>query len=137
MLVSVNEYFDVIFAYIPYMMKTLVLGASTNPERYSYKAIMALRSHGIETVAVGNKEGQLADVMIHKGATVFEHIDTITIYLSAKNQRTYYDYILGLKPRRIIFNPGAENGELALKATQASIETMNACTLVMLATAQY
>ncbi len=118
-------------------MKTLVLGASEKRERYSNKAIHALRSKGIDTVAIGNKEGQVLDVKINKGQEAFEGIETVTLYLSAKNQVQYYDYILGLKPNRIIFNPGAENEELVLKAKQASIETMNACTLVMLATGQY
>jgi len=118
-------------------MKTLVLGASEKTERFSNKAIRALRAHNIETVAIGNKTGQVLDVIISKGETQLTDIDTITLYLSAKNQLQYYDYILSLNVRRIIFNPGAENEDLAQKAKQASIDTINACTLVMLATNQY
>jgi len=117
--------------------KTLVLGASDNPSRYSYLAIQRLRQHGHPVVAIGRKNTKVADVVVSATKEVFDHIDTITLYLNPRHQPEYYDYILSLRPARIIFNPGAENDELAHKAEQAGITTMEACTLVMLSTNQY
>ena len=117
--------------------KTLVLGASDNPSRYSYLAIQRLRLHGHPVVAVGRKNSLVADVPIDKEKKEFEGVDTVTLYLNPMRQREYYDYILSLKPKRIIFNPGAENEELAMLAQQQKIKTMDACTLVLLSTNQY
>ena len=116
------------------MRKTLVLGGSTNPGRYSNRAIRKLLSHGHSVVSIGNREGTVADVSIEKGTPDFEDIHTVTIYLSAKNQQQYHDYIIGLKPRRIIFNPGAENSELAALAGKENIEVVEYCTLILLDT---
>ena len=117
--------------------KTLVLGASENPERYSNMAILRLLSKGKEVVAVGKKAGKVKDVVIETKHAPAEDIDTVTLYLNAENQKAYYDYILSLKPNRIIFNPGAENEELEHMAEKAGIKTMEACTLVLLGTGQY
>jgi len=117
--------------------KTLVLGASDNPSRYSYLAIQRLRSHQHPVVAVGRKITQVADVMVEKEKKEFRDIDTITLYLNPQHQQEFYDYILSLKPKRIIFNPGAENEELAGLAEEKGIKTIEACTLVMLSTNQY
>lgn len=117
--------------------KTLVLGASDNPSRYSYLAVQRLRMHGHPVVAVGRKNAVVADVTIDKEKKSFDNIDTVTLYLNPAHQREYYDYILSLKPKRIIFNPGAENEELETLAQQQQIKTMDACTLVMLSTNQY
>lgn len=117
--------------------KTLVLGASSNPTRYSYLAVNSLRRHDHPVLAVGRKEGIVADVAIHKGKFEDDQIDTVTLYLNPKNQEEYYDYILGLHPKRIIFNPGTENPELIKKAKENNIEPVIACTLVMLSTGQY
>lgn len=117
--------------------KTLVLGASDNPSRYSYLAINSLRKHGHPVVAIGKKTGQVADVPIGKEQEQQEDIDTVTLYLNPMNQQQYYDYILSLKPRRIIFNPGTENDDLYEKAKQQGIQPLEACTLVMLSTGQY
>lgn len=117
--------------------KTLVLGASDNPSRYSYLAIKQLRLHGHPVVAVGRKNTKVADVLIQTDHYPFENIDTVTLYLNPQHQQEYYTYILALKPKRIIFNPGAENDELAELATQKDITTLEACTLVMLSTNQY
>lgn len=119
------------------MKKTLVLGASANPERYSNRAILKLRAYGHAVVAVGNREGKVVDVPISKTPVIVEGIDTVTMYLGAKNQEIYYDYILALQPRRIIFNPGAENDDLAALAEKQGIKCIEACTLVMLNTSQY
>jgi predicted CoA-binding protein len=117
--------------------KTLILGASTNPERYSYRALKSLRQHNHDVYAIGLREGVVDDVKIIKDRPDFKDVDTVTLYLSAKNQELYYDYILSLKPRRIIYNPGAENAVLEKLADNAGIENMEACTLVLLATNQY
>lgn len=117
--------------------KTLVLGASDNPSRYSYLAIRKLSSYQHPVVAVGRKNGQVGDVPIHKEKVEEEGVDTITLYLNPDNQKQYYDYILGLHPKRIIFNPGTENPELISKAREQGIEPFIGCTLVMLSTGQY
>lgn len=117
--------------------KTLVIGASGNPSRYSYLAIQRLRSHGHPVVAVGRKNTKVADVIVGTDQQLFDNIDTVTLYLNPMHQQEYYDYILALKPRRIIFNPGAENDELADLAKQKGIQPVEACTLVMLSTNQY
>lgn len=117
--------------------KTLVLGASANPSRYSYLAIHRLRGHGHPVVGIGRKATRVADVEIGKEKLPVEDIDTVTLYLNAKHQQEYYDYILSLHPKRIIFNPGAENEELAGLAEKNGIKTLEACTLVMLSTNQF
>ncbi|GEO09789.1 CoA-binding protein [Segetibacter aerophilus] len=117
--------------------KTLVLGASTNPSRYSYLAMNKLSTYKHPVVAVGLREGKVGNVDILTGQPKFEDIDTVTLYLNPTNQRPYYDYILSLKPTRIIFNPGTENDELEEMARKNGIQPMEACTLVMLGSGQY
>lgn len=117
--------------------KTLVIGASENPGRYSYKAIQMLRELGHEVVAIGNRPGQVLDVPFDKVCPDWKDIDTITLYLNPQNQQSYYDYIISLKPRRIIFNPGAENEELEYMAQHHGIYPQQACTLVLLSSGQY
>lgn len=117
--------------------KTVVLGASSNPQRYSYIAINRLRNLNYPTVAIGRRKGKVSDIEIDMEKKPLEDVDTITLYLNAANQKQYYDYILSLKPKRIIFNPGAENDELYDLARQNGIQPMEACTLVLLSTGQY
>jgi hypothetical protein len=117
--------------------KTLVLGASANPARYSYLAVHKLRSHDHPVLAIGRRNGQVADVDIHKEKVQEGDVDTVTLYLNPTNQIPYYDYILSLHPKRIIFNPGTENDELIKKAKENNIQPVIACTLVMLSTGQY
>ncbi|MCX6292331.1 MAG: CoA-binding protein [Bacteroidetes bacterium] len=119
------------------MKKTLVIGASLNPGRFSYKAIIRLRNSGHEVVAIGLKEGVVEGVRIQKGKPSIEHVDTITLYLNAKRQEDLINYILSLNPRRIIFNPGAENTELMELASDKGIEAIEACTLTMLSIGMY
>lgn len=118
-------------------MKTLVLGASDNPERYSNQAIRALRRHGYDVLAVGNRAARVEDVDIKTGQPFFTDVHTVTLYLSAPRQQMLYDYILSLHPKRIIFNPGAENPELVERAASQGVDCQEACTLVLLATDQY
>lgn len=117
--------------------KTLVLGASDNPSRYSYLAIKRLRANGHEVIAVGRKKGIVGDVEIITEQPDTEDIHTVTLYLNPTNQKPYYDYISTLKPKRIIFNPGTENEELERKMATKGTNMMEACTLVMLSTGQY
>jgi predicted CoA-binding protein len=119
------------------MKKTLVIGASLNPSRYSYLAIQRLVEHGHSVAALGLQAGNVAGVTIETEKRPFEAIDTITLYLSAKRQPEFYDYIISLKPRRVIFNPGTENPEFYTILRAAGIEVDVACTLVLLATQQY
>lgn len=116
---------------------TLVLGASNNPARYSNMAIQRLRSHQHPVVAIGKRTGQVADTPLETETRKIDGIDTVTLYLNPSNQREYYKYILDLKPKRIIFNPGTENDELAEMATEKGIQPIEACTLVLLSTGQY
>jgi Predicted CoA-binding protein len=117
--------------------KTLVLGASQNPARYSYLAINKLRSHQHPVIAIGRKKGKVLDVEIDTEKKPMDTVDTVTLYLNSTHQKEYYDYILSLQPKRIIFNPGAENDELYNLAKTNGIQPMEACTLVLLSTGQY
>jgi len=119
------------------MKKTLVLGASDNPSRYSFLAVNRLRSYGHPVVAIGKKNAMVADVPIEKEKKHWDNVDTVTLYLNPSHQQQYYDYILSLKPKRIIFNPGAENDELSDLAIKNGIIPVEECTLVMLSTNQY
>ncbi|MES2518022.1 MAG: CoA-binding protein [Bacteroidota bacterium] len=118
-------------------MKTLIIGASTNPERYAFKAANSLLAHGHEIELVGQKIGEVQGHHIQTNYPKLDGIDTVTMYVGVKNQPALYDYILAQKPRRIIFNPGAENPEFESLAQSKGIETEEACTLVLLATGQY
>lgn len=117
--------------------KTLVMGASTNPGRYAYKAIKMLERFGHPVVAIGKKEENLDGVAIEKEHISFEDVDTVTLYLNPMNQKQYYDYIIGLKPERVIFNPGTENPELYSLLKQNGIAIEVGCTLVMLSINQF
>ena len=117
--------------------KTLVLGASENPERYSNKAILKLIEKKQEVIAIGRRKGSVSGVTIQTEPVTTDEVDTVTLYLNPLNQEPYYDYILSLKPRRIIFNPGTENDELEHRAEKQGIKPVEACTLVLLSTGQY
>jgi len=117
--------------------KTVVLGASDSPMRYSFLAVRRLKSYDHPVVAIGKKKGSVDDIQIITEHPLMNDVDTVTLYLNPMHQKQYYDYILSLHPKRIIFNPGAENAELAALAKQNGIKPMNACTLVLLSTGQY
>lgn len=118
-------------------MKTLVIGASPNPERFSYKAVKMLSVYDHEVLPLGKRKGEINGLNIINGKPKLEGIDTISLYLGAKNQQEYYDYILALTPRRVIFNPGTENKELESLVKNAGIEVIHNCTLVMLSKGMY
>lgn len=112
--------------------KTLVIGASLKPERYSNMAIKKLTNHGYEVVAIGLRNGIVNGVEIMTDKPAFEDIHTVTMYINPDHQVEFIDYILSLKPKRIIFNPGTENPEFENLAKQNGIEVLENCTLVML-----
>jgi uncharacterized protein len=117
--------------------KTLVLGASANPSRYSFLAVNRLRSNGHPVVAIGIKKVRVADVDVETEKKDFPDIDTVSLYLNPTNQKSYYAYLLSLHPNRIIFNPGAENKEFYKLAEANGIKPVEACTLVLLSTGQF
>lgn len=117
--------------------KTLVLGATTKPERYAFKAINMLVDKGHSVLAVGQNAGEVAGIKIQTKAIPLKNIDTVTLYINPVRQREYYNYIVDTKPKRVIFNPGTENPEFyqLLKLNDIKVEV--ACTLVLLSTNQY
>lgn len=116
---------------------TLVMGASENVQRYSNMAIRKLVNHNHKVKAFGIRGGEVSDIPIEELPIHCEEIDTVTLYLNPTKQKPYYDYILSLKPRRVIFNPGTENPELQTLLKKNGIAFEEACTLVMLSTNQY
>ena len=116
---------------------TLVVGASPNPERYAYKAIMQLKEHNHAVYAFGPRNGSIAGVDIQNILPSQNEIDTITLYVGPERQAELIDPLINLNPRRIIFNPGTENAAFEEKALAAGIHTEQACTLVLLATNAY
>ena len=118
-------------------MKTLIIGASTNKDRYSYKAIQKLKKLNLDVCALGLNEGEIVDVKIQTKPINYKNIHTVSIYLKPQNQSQYINYILKLKPQRVIFNPGSENEVLMDKLEEKKISCENSCTLVLLSTNQY
>ena len=117
--------------------KTLVLGATPNPARYAYKAVHQLLNKKVEVVPMGIKEGVIASIPIVSVNEQQENIHTVSLYVRAARQEEYYDFIINLAPKRVIFNPGTENPQFAQKLNKAEISWENACTLVLLSTNQY
>ncbi|MEL7533290.1 MAG: CoA-binding protein [Bacteroidota bacterium] len=119
---------------------TLILGASSKPSRYAYLASERLQEEGHEVIALGKRQGDTAGIPIHDNPESIhlpEELDTVTLYLNPQRQGEYYDWLISLKPKRVIFNPGTENMELADKLREAGIEAVFGCTLVMLASRMY
>jgi predicted CoA-binding protein len=123
--------------YYKMVKKTLVLGVSLNPDRYSNMAVKRLTSNQVEVVAIGSKCGRIGKVLIEKDSFLYKDIHTVTLYLNRLRQKDYYDYIISLNPKRVIFNPGTENPDLYRILEENSIEYTEACTLVLLSTNQY
>jgi len=119
------------------MKKTLVLGATPNSDRYAFKAVKMLTEYNIIAVPVGIKNGNINGIEIIKGQPEFKDIHTVSLYIGASRQPEYYDYILSLNPKRVIFNPGTENDEFERMLKNKNIEALEACTLVMLSTGQF
>ncbi len=119
------------------MKTTLVIGASENTERYSNRVTRMLHQQNIPVIAIGLKAGEIDGVKIQTGLPKVENVDTVTLYIGPAHQPQYYDYVLGLKPERVIFNPGTENPEFEDKVRKEGIEVLEACTLTMLAVGNY
>jgi predicted CoA-binding protein len=117
--------------------KTLVLGATPDASRYAYLAANRLVNNGHDIINVGIKQGEVAGVAIEKPEVIHHDVDTVTLYIGVKHQPELYSYILKTQPKRIIFNPGTENPELEQLASGQGIQTLEACTLVLLSTGQY
>lgn len=118
-------------------LKTLVIGASLNEDRYSNMAVKLLTNYHHEVVAFGLKSGTISDVFVDTELKNYEDIDTVTMYLNPERQKEFYNYIINLKPRRVIFNPGTENNEFQELLTKQEIQFEEACTLVLLRTNQF
>jgi predicted CoA-binding protein len=119
------------------MKKTVVLGATDNPSRYAYLAALKLKRYGHPVVPVGIRKGEVAGQQIITHKEPIADVDTVTLYVGTNNLPGWYDYILSLKPKRIIFNPGTENQELEKMAREANIKTIHGCTLIMLSVGDY
>ncbi len=119
------------------MKKTLIIGASNNPERYAYKAAERLLAHGHEIELLGLKAVEVFGKTVDTERKSYNNLDTVTLYVGPSNQPEYYDYILSLKPKRVVFNPGTENEEFENLLTKNGIIAEEACTLVLLGTGQY
>jgi predicted CoA-binding protein len=119
------------------MTKTLIIGATNNPERYAYKAAESLLQHGHEIELLGLRPEKIFGHTIDTERKDFKDIDTVSLYVGTQKQVDYYDYIISLSPRRVIFNPGTENPEFESLLINHSIIVEEACTLVLLSTQQY
>ena len=118
-------------------MKTLVIGASAKPERYSYQAIKRLKAKDYPVVALGLKAGEIHGETIHTTKEIWTDIDTVSLYVGPAHQDNYIDYVIGLNPRRVLFNPGTENPAFESRLKAKGILAERACTLVLLSTNQY
>jgi predicted CoA-binding protein len=118
---------------------TLIVGATDNPERYAYRAAELLQAKGVPFVPIGIKKGLVfgKEIMDLRQKPILAAIHTVTLYLGPQNQPEWIDYLIGLQPKRILFNPGTENPEFYSKAKAAGIEVLEACTLVLLTTGQF
>ncbi|PID70900.1 MAG: CoA-binding protein [Flavobacteriales bacterium] len=117
--------------------KTLIIGATTKLNRYAYIATRRLLQQGIDVVAIGVREGQIANVSICTGKPYFKNIDTVSLYINPSIQKEYYEYIVKLKPNRVIFNPGTENDVFKKILEDNNISAEYTCTLVLLSTGLY
>ena len=141
-LIDINQFFYIISPYIISLqkkMRVLVLGASTNEERYSNLAVKRLKKYGHEVIAVGNKKGEIEDIpiIVNPTADSVKPIDTISLYIGPQNQKQWEDFIISVNPKRIIFNPGTENAEFENKLSKLGIEVVEYCTLMLLQSGQF
>ncbi len=117
--------------------KTVVLGASPNPARFSFKAVKSLLLHGYEAVAVGFRPGVIYEIFIQRGTPAIEDVHTIALYIGPQRQEEFHDYILSLHPKRVIFNPGTVNELFMRELEDKGIEVVEGCTLVMLDSGEF
>jgi predicted CoA-binding protein len=119
------------------MKRTLIIGASVNPSRYSYLAAQKLLAHGHPIYLLGRRKGNLFGQEIEVDKIALKEIDTVTLYINSSHQIDYYDYIITLNPKRVIFNPGTENSDFENILRLKKIVPVRACTLVLLSIGQY
>lgn len=119
------------------MKKTLIIGASSNQERFSYLAAERLLAHGHEIELIGKRPEVVFGKTIDTEKKPYNDIDTVTLYLSEKFQPEYYEYVISLKPARVIFNPGTENPEFEEILKENNIDVVENCTLILLRTGRY
>ena len=119
------------------MKNMVVLGASPNPERFSYKAVRSLLKRNYAVVPVGIRSGMIENLEIITGKPVIENVHTLLLYIGPDRQQEYYEYILQLNPKRIIFNPGTENQVLITMCKKNQIEVIFDCALVMLSAGKF
>lgn len=119
------------------MKRTLIIGASSNPSRYAYLAAQKLKNYGHPILLLGRRKGSASGEEIHFEKVKWDDVDTVTLYINPSHQTEYYDYIISLKPKRVIFNPGTENPEFENMLLDKNIIPIEACTLVMLSTGQF
>ena len=119
--------------------KTVIVGATPNQSRYAFLAVDMLREYDHEIVPIGIKKGEVAgtEILDIRKKPLINGVDTVTLYIGPRQQPEWYDYLLGLKPKRIIFNPGTENAEFEQLAEAKGIEALEACTLVLLRSRQF
>ncbi|RIW14513.1 CoA-binding protein [Algoriphagus lacus] len=119
--------------------KTLIVGATDNPSRYAYMAASMFAERGMEFIPIGIKKGEVfgREIVDLRLKPDLKDIHTVTLYIGPANQEEWMDYLIGLRPKRIIFNPGTENPVFFKKALDAGIEVLPACNLVMLSTGQF
>ena len=117
--------------------KTLIIGATTKPERAAFKAIKMLVANGHSVLALGQNAGEGAGIKINTKAIPLKNIDTISLYINPTRQKDYYNYIVEAKPKRVLFNPGTENPELYQLLELNNIKFEAACTLVLLTLNKY
>ncbi|MBN8650253.1 MAG: CoA-binding protein [Cytophagales bacterium] len=121
------------------MKKTVIIGATTNPSRYAYLAAEMLTEYNHEIVPVGIKSGVVLgkEILPIQSHPFIQDVDTITLYIGPQHQPEHYEYLLSLKPKRVIFNPGTENPEFEKQVEESGSEAWQACTLVLLRSGQY
>ena len=117
--------------------KTVVIGASSNPDRYSFKAVNALLNHNVEVIPLGIKKGEISGLEIINDKPSVEDVHTVSLYVGPKNQESWMDYIISLNPKRVIFNPGTENESFYNKLNASNITFEDACTLLLLSIGEY
>lgn len=121
------------------MKRTVIVGATANRGRYAYLAAEMLTEFKHEIIPVGIKKGEVfgKEILNIQDKPLVADVDTITLYIGPQHQPEWYDYLISLKPKRIIFNPGTENEVFERMVEEKGIEAVEACTLVMLRTGQY
>lgn len=119
------------------MKRTLIIGASSNPSRYAYLAAQKLKNYGHPVLLLGRRKGFALQEEIHLEKIDWKDVDTVTLYINPSHQPEYYDYIISLNTKRVIFNPGTENPEFEIMLTNKNIIPIEGCTLVMLSVGQY